>query len=120
MFLSAFIKPSAISVAFRDLVYGDAASYRLTQLKRFELMKQPRNFIVLDDFNAKPTSIFVQDINIRENYFINPAYARTFGKKSVKLSKLKEYPKWLPYPFHSDSTSIQLLISLNPDKNSLN
>jgi hypothetical protein len=120
MFLSAFIKPSAISVAFKDLISGDAASYRLTQLKRFELMKQPRDLIVLTDFDVKPTSIYVQDINIRENYFINPAYARTFGKKSVKLLKLKEYPKWLSYPFHSDSTSIQLLISLNPDKNSLN
>jgi hypothetical protein len=106
LILSAFVRPSAFSVAIGDLSSGKASQYKSDQLSRYQLLKSGPDEMGLPGLTAKPASLFTLDIHKDPNFFFNPSYAKTDGKKSVWIVNDNKTTEFESYLFKADSTGL--------------
>jgi hypothetical protein len=106
LILSAFVRPSAFSVAIGDLSSGKASQYKSDQLSRYQLLKSGPDEMGLPGLTAKPASLFTLDIHKDPNFFFNPSYAKTYGKKSVWIVNDNKTTEFESYLFKADSTGL--------------
>lgn len=106
LILSAFVRPSAFSVAISDLSSGKASQYKSDQLSRYQLLKSGPDEMGLPGLTAKPASLFTLDIHKDPNFFFNPSYAKTYGKKSVWIVNDNKATEFESYLFSADSIGL--------------
>ena len=113
LIFSAFIRPSAFSVAISDIASGKASQYKMDQLNRFQLLKNGPNDMGLPGLTAKPASLFTVDLHHQPNFFFNPSYAKTYGKKSVWIVNDNKAEEFESYLFKADSIGLFVSQDMN-------
>jgi hypothetical protein len=113
LIFSAFIRPSAFSVAISDLILGKASQYKMDQLHRLYILKNGPDEMGLPGLTVKPASLFTLDISKNPDSFFNPSFAKTYGKKKVWIVNDIKAEEFKPYPFKLDSIGLFISQDMN-------
>nr|WP_314840186.1 DUF6056 family protein [uncultured Flavobacterium sp.] len=80
-------KTTNVKTAYSDLLRGKAYKYDLELKMRYQFIKSSvQDTVIVQELKYKPKTLFVEDINIDDQYWLNGCYNMFFNKRKITIS----------------------------------